>query len=167
MTDPQSFDEIDEAILNILAEDPRTPYSEIATRVAEEGHEMSTEGIRYRVANILETTTVFFLLDPQEVTWEIVRVALRATDRPGAKDDLFELAIDLPFWHVSRGLGSFDLFAVGSVPDVTSADDLVTRLREHEAVERADYMIVTERNRDMRSYVSMNYLPEQTDDAGE
>lgn len=153
-----TFDEIDSTILHSLAENPRKPYSEITEELAEEGYDMSTEGVRYRVEKILEMTTVFFLLDPQELDWELVRMAVTATDDSDAKRRTFELVREMPFWHVSAGLGSYDVYAVGSLPDVKTVDDIVTTIREHEFVADVDYIVVTERNRDMSSYLNMDYI---------
>lgn len=154
----ESFDEIDGEILQILAENPRMPYSEITDRLSEAGYEMSTEGVRYRVSKILETTTVFFLLDPQEMTWEIIRLAVSATDAPDAKQDTFDLLCDLPFWHVSRGVGTYDVYAVGSVPSIAAVDELTTTIREYEFVDQVDYLVVTDRNRSMSSYLNLDYI---------
>jgi len=153
-----TFDEIDSLILRILAEDPRKPYSEIAEDLEAAGHGMSTEGVRYRVDNILEVTTVFFLLDPRETDWELVRLAVTATDAPGARDSVFEFIRTLPFWHVSTGLGTYDVYAVGSLPDVKAVKQTLTEIREHDAVDTVEHIIVTDRNRDMSSYLSTDYI---------
>lgn len=153
-----TFDEIDSTILHSLAENPRKPYSEITDELAEAGYDMSTEGVRYRVEKILQMTTVFFLLDPQEIEWEVVRLAVTATDAPDAKRRTFEAVRDMPFWHVSSGLGSYDVYAVGSLPDTKAVDETLTALREFEFVADVDYIVVTERNRDMNSYLNMDYI---------
>lgn len=154
----ETFDDIDSIILHILASNPRKPYSAITEELAEAGYDMSTEGVRYRVEKILEMTTVFFLLDPQETDWELVRLAITATEAPNAKQETFEFLQDLPFWHVSAGLGSYDVYAVGSFPTVKAVDETVTEIRELQFVAKVDYLIVTERNRDMSSYLQMDYL---------
>jgi DNA-binding Lrp family transcriptional regulator len=154
----ETFDEIDSHILHTLAADPRKPYSAITEELAEAGYDMSTEGVRYRVEKILEMTTVFFLLDPHETDWELVRLAITATDDPGAKRETFERLRDLPFWHVSAGLGSYDVYAVGSLPSVGAVEETLTEIRELECVADVDHIIVTERNRDMSSYLNMDYI---------
>ena len=154
----ESFDAIDGEILQILTEDPRTPYSEITDQLADAGYEMSTEGVRYRVSKILDTTTVFFLLDPREMTWEIVRITVIAANRPNAKQEAFDLLNEMPFWHVSKGIGTADVFAVGSMPSNKDVDAAVTAIREHDCVDRVEYLIVTDRNRDMHSYLNLDYL---------
>ena len=153
------FDKIDKEILTVLAQNPRIPYSELSERLGESGYEMSSEGIRYRVSKILETTTVFFLLDPQKTTWEVIRVMVVTTEDPGAKENTFQMVSNMPFWHVSRGIGTYDLFAVGSASSMNNVDGLVTTIKEYEFVKKIDYIVVTDRNRDMESYLSMDYLP--------
>lgn len=153
-----TFDEIDSVILRMLAEDPRKPYSEIAADLANEGYDMSDEGVRYRVEQILEATTVFFLLDPRETEWELVRLAITVIDESGARNRVFEFLQDMPFWHVSVGLGSYDVYAVGSLPNVEAVDRTLMTIQEYDAVESADHIIVTDRNRDMSSYVSTDYI---------
>lgn len=155
----ESFDDIDGVILRVLAENPRAPYSEITEVLADMGYEMSPEGVRYRVDKIIELTTVFFLVDPGSVSWEILRVAVVTDDSPNAKRDAFELLCEQPFWHVSRGIGTYDLYAVGSAPSLREADELVTAVREADCVERAEYIVVTGRNQDMTQYLNMDYIP--------
>jgi DNA-binding Lrp family transcriptional regulator len=154
----ETFDEIDSTILHILAANPRKPYSAITEELAEAGYDMSTEGVRYRVEKILEMTTVFFLLDPQETDWELVRLAVTATDDPGAKREAFETLQDLPFWHVSAGLGSYDVYAVGSLPSVKAVEETLTEIRELDCVADVNHIIVTDRNRDMSSYLNTDYI---------
>lgn len=154
----ESFDDIDGVILRTLAKNPRIPYSEITDTLAEMGHEMSPEGVRYRVDKIIELTTVFFLVDPQKVSWEILRVAVSTEEAADSKRAAFDLLCDQPFWHVSRGVGTYDLYAVGSLPSLEKVDELVTTVSEADCVRDVDYIVVTERNQDMTQYLNMDYL---------
>lgn len=154
MTDSQfeNIDDIDSLILQILSSDPRAPYSEIASELEEAGYEMSSEGIRYRVSKLLDTTTVFFLLDPEDISWEIVRIAVEAVDEAGAKDETFRKLSEMRFWHVVRGLGTYDVYAVGMAPTLSEIDDLVTTIEEYDAVESVNHIVVTERESNMEDY---------------
>lgn len=154
-----SFDEIDGVILQELTENPRIPYSELTDILAGLGYEMSAEGVRYRVDKIVELTTVFFLIDPQAASWEILRIAVSAKNTEGAKDEAFDLLRDSPFWHISRGVGSYDIYAVGSLPSLRMVEELVTSVEEADCVSNVEYIIVTERNQDMTQYMNMEYLP--------
>ena len=147
-----SFDEIDGHILRILSTDPRAPYSDIAEQLKEVGYEMSSEGIRYRVAKLMEATRTFFLLDPEDLGWKIVRVAVTAASHEGAKDEAFERMVDMPFWHVTRGLGSYDVFAIGMARSVREIDEYVTAVDEMACVETAGYIIVTDRVSNLNHY---------------
>ncbi len=155
----ESFDDIDGVILRALAENPRVPYSEITATLAEMGYEMSPEGVRYRVDKIIELTTVFFLVDPQVVSWEILRVAVSTKDTEDSKREAFELLCEQPFWHVSRGIGTYDLYAVGSLPSLRKVDELIATVSEAGCVSEVEYIVVTERNQDMTQYLNMDYLP--------
>ncbi|MFB6122333.1 MAG: Lrp/AsnC family transcriptional regulator [Haloferacaceae archaeon] len=154
LSTPEDFDDIDDQLLDILADDPRMPYSDIARELADAGYDMSTEGVRYRVSKILDATTVFFLLNPEEYPWEIFRIAVSATDDPDAKREAYDLLTDLPFWNVARGLGSYDIYAVGSARSLADVDRILTYLRERSPIDSVEYIVVTERNRDMSRYVS-------------
>lgn len=148
----ENFDEIDSHILRVLSEDPRMPYGDIAAELAEEGYEMSGEGIRYRVSKLMDSTTAFFLLDPEDLSWEILRIAVRATDDGGAKDEVFDRISGMPFWHVTRGLGTYDVYAVGMAPSMQEVDETVTTIREFDAVDAVEHIVVTDRHSDLESY---------------
>ena len=154
MTDSQfeNIDDMDSLILQILSSDPRAPYSEIASKLEEAGYEMSSEGIRYRVSKLLDTTTVFFLLDPEDISWEIVRIAVEAIDEEGAKDEVFEKMVGMRLWHVVRGLGTYDVYAVGMAPTLSEIDELVTTIKEYDVVKRIDHIVVTDRESNMEDY---------------
>lgn len=148
----ETFDEIDGHILRILSLDPRAPYSDIAEQLKEVGYEMSSEGIRYRVTKLMKATRTFFLLDPEDLGWKIVRISVTAADREGAKDDAFEGMVEMPFWHVTRGLGNTDVFAIGMARTVREIDGYVTTIREMDCVESVSYIIVTDRESNLNHY---------------
>ncbi|MFB6206348.1 MAG: AsnC family transcriptional regulator [Haloglomus sp.] len=148
------IDEIDTVILKILASDPRAPYTDIAAELEEEGYEMSGEGIRYRVRKLMDVTTTFFFIDLEQVNGEIVRVAISTTDEQGAKDRAFQEVSQMQFWHVTRGIGTYDIYAVGLTSTIRDMDDLLTSVRELGSVETVDHVVATERNGDIESYLS-------------
>lgn len=148
----ENFDDIDAHILRILAEDPRMPYQDIANELGDEGYEMSGEGIRHRVSRLIDATTAFFLLEPEHMSWEIVRIAVRAADGPGDKAEAFERVSEMPFWHVTKGIGTYDVYAVGMAPTLADIEDFVTTIREFECVDTIDHIVVTERNSDLDDY---------------
>lgn len=154
MTDSQfeNIDDIDSLILQILSSDPRAPYSEIAHELEQAGYEMSSEGIRYRVSKLLDTTEVFFLLDPEDISWEIVRLAAEAVDEEGAKAEMFQKISELRLWHVVRGIGTYDVYAVGMAPTLSEIDELVTTIEEYDEVKRVDHIVVTDRESNMEDY---------------
>jgi len=56
-----AFDAINTQILMILSEDPRMSYQTVSRRLSEEGYEMSAEGVRWRVTDLMAATTALFL----------------------------------------------------------------------------------------------------------
>lgn len=153
-----NVDQLDRLILKVLAKDPRAPYSDIAEKIAEEGYEMSSEGVRYRVSKLLDQTSIFFLLAPSEHEWEIVRMTVSVSDEPNAKAEALDAISEMPFWLVCRGVGSFDIYAAGTAPSNVEVDTLIREVRELEQVVDVDYSIETERNTNVDDYLSPDQL---------
>jgi DNA-binding Lrp family transcriptional regulator len=147
-----AFDAIDTQILVVLSEDPRMSYQQLSRRLSEEGYEMSAEGVRRRVTDLMAVTTPFFLLDPEQLAWEIVRISVRATDGPGDKDEAFERIADLPFWHVTKGVGTYDIYGVGMAPTITEVEEMISEIRGYDCVDRVDFIVVTDRRSDLEDY---------------
>lgn len=149
-----AFDAIDTQILVILSEDPRMSYQQLSRRLSEKGYEMSAEGVRRRVTDLMAATTPFFLLDPEQVTWEweIVRISVRATDGPGDKDEAFERIAELPFWHVTKGIGTYDIYGVGMAPTIADVEEMVSEIRGYDCVAEIDFIVVTDRRSDLEDY---------------
>lgn len=145
-------DEIDREILQILLQDPRMPYSEIASGLEEVGHEMSAEGVRHRVTKLFDESSIFLLTGPQGNEWEVVRVNVTATDEPGAGEAVFDRMDDDEFWLVCRGMGTVDVHGVATIADVGEANDLVNRIRSFDEVESVSYFLETDRTTDMHKY---------------
>lgn len=147
-----TFDEIDGHILRILSLDPRAPYSDIAEELKDVGFEMSSEGIRYRVRKLMKATRTFFLLDPEDLGWNIVRVSVTAAKHEGAKDEAFDRMVELPFWHVTRGLGTTDIFAIGMARSIGEIEEYMTLIDELDCVASTGYIIVTDRVSNLNHY---------------
>ena len=154
------IDKLDRLILKVLANDPRAPYSDIAHDIAEEGYEMSSEGVRYRVSKLLEQTSIFFLLAPSDHDWEIVRLAISVHDDPGAKEEAFAAIAEMPFWLVCRGVGTYDIYAAGTTPSNSKVDELVRNVEELDAVVDVEYSIETRRDTNVDAYLSPDQLSE-------
>jgi DNA-binding Lrp family transcriptional regulator len=153
-----NVDQLDRLILKVLAEDPRAPYSDIAEEIAEEGYEMSSEGVRYRVSKLMNQTSIFFLLAPSEHEWEIVRMAVSVSDDPDAKSEALDAISEMPFWLVCRGVGSFDIYAAGTAPSNVEVDALIRDVRELEQVIDVSYSVETERDTNVNDYLSPEQL---------
>lgn len=153
-----NVDQLDRLILKVLAKDPRAPYSDIAEEIAEEGYEMSSEGVRYRVSKLLDQTSIFFLLAPSEHEWEIVRMAISVSGEPNAKTEALDAISEMPFWLVCRGVGDFDIYAAGTAPSNVEVDMLVRDVQELEQVVDVSYSIETERDTNVDDYLSPGQL---------
>lgn len=158
------FDAIDTKILVLLSEDPRMSYQKLSRRLTEEGYEMSAEGVRRRVSDLMAATRTFFLLDPEQFAWEIVRISVRATDGPGDKQEAFERIADLPFWHVTKGIGTYDIYAVGMAPTLAEIEEMVSEIRGEDCVDQVDHITVTDRKSDLGDYYRQEIHEDQDED---
>jgi len=153
MTDDSSeLDEIDRLILGILSDNPRTPYSDIAEELKQRGHEMSGEGIRYRVQHLFESTSTFFMLNPESHDWHVLRLSISVDDSPDAKSRVLTELQENSFWFLSSGVGSFDIYANVLAKTLGEVDDYIADVRSIEEVEAVDFFLETRRMTDMRDY---------------
>lgn len=146
------LDEIDLMILDILSDDPRTPYSDIATELEKNGYQMSGEGIRHRVKHLFEATSTFFMLNPESHDWHVLRLTIGVDDSTDAKRAVIDELQEMPFWFLSSGLGSFDIYANVLAKTLGEVDDLVVDVRSIDGVETVDLFLETQRLTDMRKY---------------
>jgi DNA-binding Lrp family transcriptional regulator len=149
------LDEIDRRILAILSDDPRTPYSDIATELEKNGYQMSGEGIRHRVKHLFEATSTFFMLNPESHDWHVLRLTISVDDSTDAKPVVIEELQSMPFWFLSSGLGSFDIYANVLAKTLEEVDDLVADVRSIDEVEQVDFFLETSRETDVRKYFPM------------
>lgn len=149
-----NIDEIDSAILKILASDPRAPYTDIAQEVKEAGYELSGEGVRYRVQRLMDVTTTFFFIDLEQVSGEIVRIAVTTADHEGAKDRTFQAISEMQFWHVTRGVGTYDIYAVGIASTMRGVDELLSAIRQLDTVESVEHVLAAERASSIETYAN-------------
>lgn len=152
------LDEIDRLILGILSDDPRTPYSDIATELEKNGYQMSGEGIRHRVKHLFEATSTFFMLNPESHDWHVLRVTISVDDSTDAKPAVIDELQTMPFWFLSSGLGSFDIYANVLAKTLKEVDDQVADVRSIDGVERVDFFLETNRETDMRKYFPLDDL---------
>jgi len=149
-----ALDEIDREILELLMQDPRMPYSDIARHLEESDHSMSAEGVRNRVGDLFDESSIFLLQGPQENEWEVIRLDVTATNEPGATEEVFERMADRDFWLVCRGFGTIDVHGVATIPDIEAADELVNSIRSIDVVASVEYFLETERHTDMHNYMA-------------
>jgi len=151
---PESLDEIDWKILQLLSDDPRRPYSDISEELAKQGHELSSEGARHRVNKILDTMSIFFMVHPNEQDWEVLIFLINLTDDRDGKTEVSEQLMDDKFWFVSRGFGTYDIYAIATVAATEDIGELITRVRAYDHVESVSHLIET-----WRTLKGSNYFP--------
>lgn len=147
------IDEIDRQILELLADDPRQPYADIADELATYDIDMSSEGVRRRVTSLLENMTSFFLPRPDQNNWDVILVTAQVTDEPDAKQTVFESMAEMNFWFVASGFGTFDLYGIATTRTNQEIDELVTEVRSLESVVEMDYFIETARAVNIQKYL--------------
>lgn len=150
----EELDEIDRQILRILGQDPRLPYSDIAEKLEEEGHQMSSEGIRYRVSNLFETTSILLLTAPKQHGWEVVRLFITVANEPDAKDITFDQLVEMDFWMTCRLIGDFDFYAIATIKSNSAADELIDDVQGLDHVTEVEYSFETDRVTDVDKYLS-------------
>jgi DNA-binding Lrp family transcriptional regulator len=151
-----SIDEIDRRILGILARDPRIPYSDISAELAEEGIEMSSEGVRGRVTTLYDITTSFHLLTPDSYGWEIIMITVQVADEPDAKQAVFDAMSEMNFWFVGGGFGTIDIYGIATVNSNLQIDELINEVRSLDLVTSAEYMIETTRATNVEQYLQVD-----------
>ncbi|UHQ95183.1 Lrp/AsnC family transcriptional regulator [Haloterrigena alkaliphila] len=151
--DVLEIDEIDRRILEILANDPRSPYADIADKLGEYDIELSSEGVRRRVTSLLENMTSFFLPRPERNSWEIVLVTVETANEPQSKRTVFEAMSNMDFWFVAEGFGTVDLYGIATARSNAEIDDLLVQMRALESVTEIDYFIETDRAVNIRNYL--------------
>jgi DNA-binding Lrp family transcriptional regulator len=157
MTDERSddLDEIDRKILRILSEDPRASYANIADQLGEDGYEMTAEGIRYRVSQLYESTSLVLMTQPQKHGWENLRLNITISGGAKEKQRVFDALSEMSFWIICRGFGSYDLYANATVPSNKAVDRVVSNVRDIEAVESVEFYLETERQTNFDNFLSI------------
>ncbi|SEH17194.1 DNA-binding transcriptional regulator, Lrp family [Natronorubrum sediminis] len=147
------IDEIDRRILEILANDPRSPYADISDELAQHGIELSSEGVRRRVTTLLDDMTSFFLPRPERNSWEIVLVTIKTENCENSKRDAFEAMADMDFWFVAEGFGTIDLYGIMTAKSNSEIGDLLVRLEALDSVREINHFIETDRAVNIRNYL--------------
>lgn len=158
------LDEIDRMILGILSDDPRMPYSDIASELEKRGKQMSGEGIRYRVQHLFEATSTFFMLDPESHDWHVLRLSIGVDNSTDAKPVVIEELEEMPFWFLSSGVGSFDIYANVLARTLGEVDDLISAVRSIDEVETVDFFLETRRVIDVGKYFPLSESESDTHD---
>lgn len=150
----EEMDDIDRQILRILSEDPRLPYSDISDKLQKSDFGMSSEGVRYRVTSLFDSTSIHLLASPDKYGWNVLRMSITVENEPDAKEKVHEQIEEMPIWLNCRVIGSFDLYAVATTESLQDADQLMDDVQELEHVEDVQFSLETDRKTDIQSYLS-------------
>lgn len=149
----KGLDEIDRILIRLLSQNPRQSYKELTRKLADRGHEMTSEGVRYRVQRLLEFTSVFFMLEPAVHGWEIVRYGIEVANEPGALETVYDAVFETDVWLVCVGYGSYDLWAIATTESNEGIRSLLTEIRSIEHVENVHHFVETGRQTDLTRYL--------------
>jgi DNA-binding Lrp family transcriptional regulator len=150
-----NLDEIDRKILRILSEDPRASYAEIAKKLGQDGCEMTAEGIRYRVSQLYESTSLVLMTQPQKHGWENLRLNITTVGGAQTKQRIFEKLSEMPFWIICRGFGSYDLYANATVPSNNKVDQIISDVKDIDGVDDVEFYLETERTTNFDNFLSL------------
>ncbi len=123
------MDDLDREILDILREDSRTPYTEIADRV-----ETSEGTVRNRVERLLDTGVIerFTVATRTGNVKAMIEIGVAVDVDTGAISGRMADWGEVDFvWQVS---GEEDIVVVADTADTGSLNDLITRAREMDEV---------------------------------
>lgn len=149
-----ALDEIDRHLIRILSKDPRASYVELSEELAARGHELTSEAVRRRVQDIMDVTSVFFMLSPDEHGWEIIRIGIHVANEPDAIQHVFEQVKETGTWLVCTGIGSYDVWAIGTSGANEDIQKLLAQIRGIEFVDGVEYFIETSRSTSIEKYLN-------------
>jgi len=87
---------------------------------------------------------------------------VRATDGPGDKAEAFERFADLPFWHVTTEVGTYDICGVWMAPTIAEIEEIVSTIRGYDCADQIDFIVVADRRSDLEDYYRQE--PRETDE---
>lgn len=157
-TSVKTLDVIDWEIVRILTRDPRRPYSDIANELEQRGHELSSEAIRHRVNKILEVMSIFFMLHPNKQDWEVMILLINTVNETGGKETIMNTLLESKCWFVSRGYGSFDVYAIATAETNEDIEKIIDDVQNDPQVANVEYLIETHRRLEGSNYFPLRNL---------
>jgi DNA-binding Lrp family transcriptional regulator len=138
---PKDLDEIDKSILNLLQDDARISFAEIAELMG-----VAESTVRYRLKRLSDEkviTRMTALLDPRRIGMNVTAVVLVKTDPMLLSDAVGELASFEESHHVFQTTGEYDAIAVVHAKDMKHLNELKRRIKMISGVEDATVWAAT------------------------
>lgn len=135
------LDERDKKILEILQEDARTSYVEIARKL-----KIGETAVRYRVRKLRKRgviTRFIALLDPRKIGLAITAIVM-ANVNPAELDKTAEqLASFGESHHIFQSTGEYDLIAIVHAKDMTHLNQLMKKIKALPGIRNTFLSVVT------------------------
>jgi Lrp/AsnC family transcriptional regulator for asnA, asnC and gidA len=138
----KGLDEVDKRILNLLQDDARISFAEIAERTG-----VAESTARYRIKHLFDSkviTRTTALLDPRSIGMNVTAVVLIKTNPTLLDDAVGQLASFEESHHVFQTTGEYDAIAVVHVKDMKHLNELKRRIKMISGVEDATVWAATD-----------------------
>lgn len=147
------MDKTDRRILEYLLQDARTSFSEIATHLGLSVDTVSKRYSKMKKSHVIKCTTLF--LDVSKSGTGLM-ACLNITAGTGHRSEIEERLRDTrEVFLIGKTFGAYDFFALATVNDIDSLDELRDRISGIQDVKSCDVSILTTG----LSLISPNQLP--------
>jgi DNA-binding Lrp family transcriptional regulator len=139
---PKDLDEVDKNILNLLQDDARISFAEIAERTG-----VAESTARYRLKRLFDNkviTRTTALLDPRSIGVNVTAVVLVKTNPMFLSDAVGHLASFEESHHVFQTTGEYDVIAVVHAKDMKHLNELKRRIKMIPGVKDATVWVATD-----------------------
>ncbi|KKN50334.1 hypothetical protein LCGC14_0633850 [marine sediment metagenome] len=123
----KDLDKIDRQVLNILQEDGRRSYAEIAREL-----NMNEATVRFRVKKLLDKEVIMqfsALLNPRKIGLAVTGIIMATVDLRKSKDTFKELGKLDELLHIFQCTGKYDFLAVANVENMEKLEKLKTKIK--------------------------------------
>lgn len=140
-----TLDEIDHQILDILIENTRTPYTDIA-----KGLKISAGTVHVRVKKMEDLGLIkgsSLLLDYEKLNYSFVAFVGILLNRTSMVNSVMELLVQMPnVTNVHISTGKFDVFCKLRAKNTTHAKNIIFDIDDIDGIDRTETMISLEEN---------------------
>lgn len=135
------LDELDRAILNMLQDDARMPYTVIGEELG-----ISEGTVRYRVKNLVEEGVILdftTLVDPKKVGFPITGILTLHIEAGGLNSVVGELKKIDGIHHMFQSTGKSDLVVVVNTKNIESLGELKNRMEDIAGISDVELSAIT------------------------